>query len=95
MTATRTRREKTTYITTPNILQGLPEGVVVQDQDTQAFYRAEGEGQFSRRLGPKEAVDAWELWKRIRTPLRVVHIPGKYLPKSRFYRRRNYPKGNQ
>lgn len=95
MTRARTRERKPTYITTPGILQGLPEGVVVQDQDTQAFYRANGDGGFSRVLGPQEAIDSWTLWRRLRTPPRITHIPEKYLPKRRHYRRRIYPKGNR
>lgn len=95
MTSPITRERETTYITSPGILQGLPEGVVIQEQDTQAFYRADGNGGFSRALGPKETIDSWTLWKRLRTPPRIAHIPEKYLPQRRRYRRRTYPKGTQ
>lgn len=95
MTPRSGRKIKDTYITTPGILQGLPDGVVIQDQDAQAFYRANGDGGFSRVLGPQEVVDSWTLWKRLRIPPRITHIPEKYLPKRRHYRRRIYPKGNQ
>lgn len=93
MAAHRLRRLPT-YVTTPLVLNGLPEGVVVQNQDTQEFYRADGEGNFTRHLAEPETVTARELWGRLRVPLRVTHIPDRYLPKSRHYRRRTFPKGD-
>ena len=91
---TRVRRLPT-YVTTPLVLNGLPEGVVVQDQDTQEFFRADGEGNFTRHLGGTGTVTAKELWGQLHTPLRIIRIPDKYLPQRRFYRRRTIPKGNK